>query len=215
MSFSLNEVEALSKRAARGAGLDWGLAEEAAKATRWLCAYDLDGCRLLKIVMDAHQGDSQNSQAPRSLSGEWYSHMGALCPLRTGAALSDCAAQVAANGVEIRDLSSPLFMLPFVAAVARVTKTCLHLAWEGASITTDGGTVDLTFLAETTPYVGHADRLVITQSTPLTKPAKSLCRANPSSQDWDNLNTLAALTYAPATETSRRLGAGGGQSDND
>lgn len=215
MSYSLNEVEALSKRAARGAGLDWGLAEEAAKATRWLCAYDLDGCRLLKSVLDAHQDDSQNSQPPRSLSGEWSGQMGTLCPLRTGAALSDCAAQVASDGVEIRDLSNPLFMLPFVASVARATKTCLLMAWEGASITTDGNTVVLTFAAETTPYVGHADRLVITQSAPLTKPAKSLCRANPSSQDWDDLNSLAALTYAPATETSRRLGAGDGQTDND
>ncbi|NND22495.1 MAG: DUF3726 domain-containing protein, partial [Silicimonas sp.] len=42
MSYSLNEVEATAKKAARGAGYPWGLAEEAAKATRWLCAHDID-----------------------------------------------------------------------------------------------------------------------------------------------------------------------------
>ena len=31
MSHSLNEIEAMAKRAGRGAGLSWGLAEEAAK----------------------------------------------------------------------------------------------------------------------------------------------------------------------------------------
>ncbi|WIY24363.1 DUF3726 domain-containing protein [Parasedimentitalea psychrophila] len=215
MSYSLNEVEALSKRAARGAGLDWGFAEEASKATRWLCAQDLDGCRLLSSILDAYQDNGRHLHAPLTLTGEWHTPIETLCPVQTGASLSDCAAQVASDGVEIRDLSNPLFILPFVAAVARVTKTCLLVTWEGASITTDGNTVDLRFSAETTPYVEHADRLVIAQTAPLTKAAKSPCRANPSSQNWEELNSLAALTYAPATETSRRLGAGGGQTDND
>ena len=34
MSFSLNEIEAMGRRAARGAGLHWGIAEEAGKAVR-------------------------------------------------------------------------------------------------------------------------------------------------------------------------------------
>lgn len=38
MSFALNEIEATAKRATRGAGYDWGLAEDASKAVRWLCA---------------------------------------------------------------------------------------------------------------------------------------------------------------------------------
>ena len=43
MTFSLNEIEAIGKRAARGAGLPWGLAEEAGKAARWLTARGLPG----------------------------------------------------------------------------------------------------------------------------------------------------------------------------
>jgi hypothetical protein len=35
MMRSLNEIEAMAKRAVRGAGLAWGLAEEAGKALRW------------------------------------------------------------------------------------------------------------------------------------------------------------------------------------
>ena len=33
MNLSLNEVDAMAKKAARGAGYSWGLAEEAGKAT--------------------------------------------------------------------------------------------------------------------------------------------------------------------------------------
>ena len=36
MHASLNEIESLCKKAARGAGMSWGLAEEAGKAAKWL-----------------------------------------------------------------------------------------------------------------------------------------------------------------------------------
>ena len=47
MTWSLNEIETLSRKAARGAGLSWGLAEEAGKATRWLAAAGLPGPQVL------------------------------------------------------------------------------------------------------------------------------------------------------------------------
>ncbi|HBM69159.1 MAG TPA: DUF3726 domain-containing protein, partial [Rhodobacteraceae bacterium] len=37
MSYSLNELQALARKAARGSGVPWGIAEEAAMAARYLC----------------------------------------------------------------------------------------------------------------------------------------------------------------------------------
>lgn len=215
MSYSLNEVEAHSKRAARGAGLGWGLAEEAAKATRWLCAQNIDGCRVLTGVLEAHQDPACNLQAPISLVGEWRAEAGRLCPLYVGASLSDCATLVGSNGVSIRDLSHPLFILPFVAAAARKAKTNLQVRWPGATMTTNGKTVDLAISTEAAFYIEQVEQVEITVAPPLSKDANQIGRARPSNRDWEKLNSFAALTYAPATEASRRLGAGAGQSDND
>jgi len=215
MSYSLNEVEAHSKRAARGAGLDWGLAEEAAKATRWLCAQGLDGCRVLANLLDVYQTNPQKLGSPLSLTGEWHGSAELLCPVRTGASLSDCAQRVTVDGVEIRNLSNPLIILPFVAAAARRTNTCLQVTWADAIFTTDGKTHKQQFATDTAAYVKQADCVAIAHAAALIDGAKSTHRATPSSQVWETLNSLAALTYAPATETSRRLGAGAGQSDND
>ena len=85
MSYSLNEVEATAKRATRGAGYAWGVSEDAAKATRWLCAHDLDGVAHLARLLDAPEPN-----APNSVDGDWTGE-GALCPLRTGCLLSDSA----------------------------------------------------------------------------------------------------------------------------
>ena len=53
MTLSLNEVQAQAFKAARGAGYAWGLAEEAGKATRWLCGHGLDGVALLVELLEA------------------------------------------------------------------------------------------------------------------------------------------------------------------
>ena len=45
MTWSLNELEAEVKKAIKGAGLSWGLAEEGSKAVRWLAAHGADRCR--------------------------------------------------------------------------------------------------------------------------------------------------------------------------
>ena len=51
MSWSLGETGALALKAARGAGMTWGLAEEASEAVVWLQARGLPGvsalCRYL------------------------------------------------------------------------------------------------------------------------------------------------------------------------
>ena len=44
---SLNEIDSLCQKAARGAGLDWGLAEEAGFAAAWLAARGADGAAAL------------------------------------------------------------------------------------------------------------------------------------------------------------------------
>jgi len=211
MSYSLNEVEALSKRAARGAGLDWGLAEEAAKASRWLCAQGFDGCRVLANLLTADHVAGR----PVALEGEWHAANGSLCPVRTGAALSDCATQVGAQGVKILDLAHPLFILPFVAAAARKTNANLQIHWSGVTITTNGHHVDLTASTDGNVYVEQVEHIEITLAPCFAKSARHTVRAKPHSLVLDQLNSLAALTYAPATEASRRLGAGAGQSDND
>ena len=88
MSWSLNEVEALSRKAARGAGLSWGLAEEAGRATRWLVVHGLPGPEVLLAALTRLDGLPHEARAP--LDG-WQAR-DTLCPVTTGAALADTAA---------------------------------------------------------------------------------------------------------------------------
>ena len=57
MKVSLNQIEQTARKAARGAGLAWGLADEVGRAMRWLHTYGLNGAALLAAHLDGVEGD--------------------------------------------------------------------------------------------------------------------------------------------------------------
>jgi len=212
MSFALNEIEATAKRATRGAGRDWGIAEEAAKATRWLCSQGIDGAAVLAAVLNQNDGKAAADLRPQSLQGDWQAASGALCPLQTGASLSDCAVRLTAGRITLQSVSNPAMLLPFAAAAAAQLGQCVTLEWEGCAAVTDGASLcisgDALLVAETS---GVSASLGGT----LDEPATKATRATPDTAAWESLNSFAHRTFAPATEASRIAGAGAGLSDND
>lgn len=208
MSYSLNEIEAASKRAARGAGYSWGCAEEAAKATRWLCANGQDGVTILAGLLDRRLAVSAD-HAPTGQEGEWRAD-GELCPLVAGAYLSDCAHQLAKDAIHMRRVAAPLVILPFAANAARFHKCCVTVDIDGQLAITDG-------VALSCPdgIPAQAEELTVRTGGELAARCRSKSRATPDPDSWARLNEYAYRTYAPATDESRRLGAGAGLSDND
>lgn len=209
MSYALNEVEATAKRAARGAGYDWGLAEEAAKATRWLCAQGLDGAAVLARLLEAGFAAELQAHVPQGIEGDWLAEA-PLCPLATGAALSDCAARLRERPMAIGPVAQPAMILPFAATAARQLGTCVTVAGEGFQAVTDGAA-----LHREGTLPDAAARLSIRAAGSLANPDPGRTRAEPEEAAWAALNRFAHKTYAPATEESRLLGAGAGLSDND
>ena len=209
MSYALNEVEATAKRAARGAGYDWGLAEEAAKATRWLCAQGLDGAAVLAGLLEAGYASERNAHVPQDLKGDWLA-AAPLCPLATGAALSDCAARLQDTPRKMGPVTRPAMILPFAAMAARQLGACVTVEGEGFQAVTDGSGLHI---EGTLPETSGA--LTIRAAGSLANANPSHTRAEPEEAAWAVLNRFAHKTYAPATEESRLLGAGAGLSDND
>ncbi len=212
MSFALNEIEATAKRAASGAGLSWGMAEEAAKAARWLCAQGIDGAAVLAAVLEQNGGKAAADLRPASLSGDWRTDGGTLCPLFAGASLSDCAARLATGRITLQAVSHPAMLLPFAAAAASQLGKAVTLEWEGCAAVTDGRSVSVSGDALLQACVSGASASL---GGSLDAPLSQAARATPGTAAWESLNRFAHRTFAPATEASRLAGAGAGLSDND
>lgn len=214
--YSLNEIEGMGKRAAKGAGLHWGLAEEAGKATRWLAQRGLPGPELLAVSLSQVDGVKYEDLIPQSVDNLWRAKSGNLCPLMTGSILCDFANQFAhRSNVVFGSIAYPLLLAPYVAAVSKLTGMSQQLSWEGVTIS---------FSPDAVLFEGDLENLMSMRATSAicqntkqskwTKMEHKKGRAVPS-EIWTKLNAFAYRTYAPATEASRLSGAGAGVSDND
>jgi len=214
MTYSFNEIEAMSKRAARGAGFDWGLAEEAGKATRWLSEQGFAGPETLAALLTQNDGRPYASLSPIDVNDVWNASTGTLCPLIAGTALCDLAARLDA-GITLGQTSYPIFLVPFVATAAKISGTALSLGWDNTEIcvSSDGSLS----VSDSGDLAASVTKAVLCKGT---DPSKCTYSYKNRKQDvdakaWATLGAFAHRTYAPATEESRLAGAGAGLSDND
>lgn len=217
MSWSLNEIEGLARKAARGSGLSWGLAEEAGKATRWLCAAGLPGADALAGLLTRNDGADYATLCPAQATGDhWQATDGPLCPLIAGAVLCDRASLlVDGQAITLTDVSHPMLLIPFVAFAADATGTTLGLSWPGVTISR--GPEGTHMLAD--PAALSIAQVQSVQIAPAPEPSgvrvQRSYRGDIAPEIAKVLQGFAHRTFAPDTEASRLAGAGAGLSDND
>jgi len=199
MSWSIGEIRSLALKAARGAGMEWGMAEEAGFALEWLEKNSLPGTRALAsylyLYTTADQGRDKH------------------CPIVLGCTITDSENWHLADNTSIRE---PLLIAPFLASVADRTK--LQLSWQGTRIE----------LAENHAVLVSNGELISHEKTVSFKisvkrveracekrPEKSTRISKQETKAVKILSKLAQKTYAPATDASRLAGAGAGLNDND
>lgn len=214
MTWSLNELEAMSRKAARGCGFSWGLAEEAGRASRFLAVHGLPAPRLLADLLSQHDGVAYAELSPDCAAEPWEALAGRLCPLIAGAALADRLPDLApGDTIRLGRCALPVFLLPALATGKEAGTVIAE--WDGVTVCVgpDGVTVD-----------GPAEALLCDEAKAITirrgAAGQGLAlhvqwRCEMTAEAADVLQRLAHRTYAPATEASRSVGAGAGLTDND
>jgi len=196
MSWSLGETAALALKATRGAGLSWGLAEEAAGAVFWLHQRGLPGISALCGYLDCY--------GAAGTAGD------AACPLVLGAALSDgthVVPEQLGERIDLGTVSAPLLLLPFVATIPPGT-FWLIAPGDGDAAPDPWHSGWLRGSAPCQLQHGTAAQIAGTRAGHTRLPDRFACCV-------DRLTDFAHRTYAPATSQSRLAGAGAGLTDND
>lgn len=209
---SLAEIDATCRKAARGAGFDWGMAEEAGRAARCLASWRIDGPAALLAVLDAVDGRVA-AYAPRTDRSAWTSEAGVLCPVCTGAALSDHAARlVGGETIKLVAVLSPVLVLPFLCDVARefaleqpssFARKQPNVA--GCGIASGNSSIE---------RIGEANGIMACMNVSLgeidseewagfAERARSPAPFAIDRVVWESLERYASRTYAPATDASR------------
>ena len=216
-NYSLSEIDALCRKACRGAGYSWGLAEDAGKAIRWLSAYGLPGAEVLAELLETVANDLQ-SYIPELKDTECSNQKNALCPVFCGAVINDQGHLLAQNkALTFHSMLYPLLALPQAARISEAFEMQVSIAFGDTSIVCSRK--DISFLAQPNwkkktgdivCYRAESDSDEYANKlfpSPLSRPV--------SAEAITILEGYAHKTYAPATEASRLAGAGAGLSDND
>jgi hypothetical protein len=196
MHLSLSEITALATKAARGAGLSWGEAEEAGWACGWLARAGLSAPAMLLRALEPGPSES---------------------PLRAGIRLMDHAGLregPCALPVTLQDVAEPLVLVPFLARVAERlgAPVDLDLGSETICLTGREPVPDLSATRGICHRTGARATISVSQSSRAAAPGRFDGRIE--RRVWHALDALARLTTVPASEVSRQR-AGAQSSDND
>ena len=209
MSWSLGEIAALATKAARGSGMDWGLADEAGYAVKWLQRRQLPGVAALCRYLSWRQAGEITIWPDDTARDGHY------CPIATGAAYGD---GVFGDDVQFARVRTPLLLIPFISLRAANTPVCLSMENAVFVLTqyklgySKNDTAILMDSSACQIYAASDDELpamitIANDAIPRVPVTASACITV--------LNSFAKNTYAPATESSRLAGAGAGLNDND
>ena len=215
---SQNEIEQLCLKAARGAGMSWGLAEEAGFAAAWLAMRGLDGPGILLLQLQGAMGHAWHEICPVVAPGRFQAvNGGSLCPIALGSALCDHAGlpQTAMDETALRigPVNHPVLLLPFLADLASIRGCCVRLDWPRGTVlvTADGR------MSGDTAILAKETRLDAKLSVQITAPVEPPAPCEPlylPAETLSGLNAFALRTTVPASEASR-AGAGAAVGDND
>lgn len=205
MKYSLNEIQSLAKKAARGAGFDWGLAEEAGVSVRWLCSLGLDG---VGVFADLLGSEAPNTGPVSITEPDWHAQ-GDASPVLTAAALMDSAERLKTwQSINIKSVSYPVLMAFAAVRMSRTLGCAVSMRWSDADIIA-GETGDVV-LCRRTQLMARGPFDVTVSLAHIAGPITAVqSRGEAREENWNLLERFAHRTYAPATEESRLLGAGG------
>lgn len=211
---SRNEIETLCAKAARGAGLSWGHAEEAGFAAGWLHAHGIDGASALCAHLERTAGRPWAEICPRVEAGRWLAGGNTpICPIALGAALSDfCELPEGAlgKGLSAGPVSHPVLVVPFIARIALVLERPVLMRFDGGEVAIGDAwiTGDVERLADLVEGF-----LNLSMAADVAEERRAPGYACPGAV-LAALGDLALNTTVPPSERSR-ADAGAGTTDND
>ncbi|USG60667.1 DUF3726 domain-containing protein [Sneathiella marina] len=211
MTYSLNEIGSLFRKAGIGAGLPSGLAEDVSRAGLWLLVRGLAGDEA--VFQGIHSFKPHKS---RTRTEGKDIKIDPFCSALDGLSVFDLAAASPSGfRASLRKIDTPMLLLGMAGIAAKDYGLQITIEFSNQSsfsIDANGS------ISTDVPVPGQGVDAVLTcgqNGTNQEKPQKLNPTVHVQDRTHKELLKLAAKTYVPATAASREKGAGAGLTDND
>ena len=201
---TLSEIDTTSKRATRGAGFSWGIAEEVGKNMRLLELYGLPGIKNLNKFLKDYK--EKQFQKITLISETNYASKNPFCPITLGTNFIDQVNLLDKKlNIQISNLAFPILFIPFVSRASEIVGKKIFLKVD-----------DKEFLFNLTQsiYSNYLKNEILENCNNIN--ISFLENNNSFNEDeWKELYKLSEDTFVEETESLKIGAAGAGLTDND
>tara|TARA_B100001175_G_C19295564_1_gene535631 strand:- start:164 stop:775 length:612 start_codon:yes stop_codon:yes gene_type:complete len=201
---SLSEIDTTSKRATRGAGFPWGIAEEVGKNMRLLELFGLSGIKNLNKFLKVYK--KKQFQKISLISDITEANKDPFCPIILGTSFIDQVKLLEKKkNIQISNVAFPLLFLPFVSRASEIIGKKIFLKIEEKEFLLN---LNLSI------YSNYLKNEILESCNIINI---SFIENNNSFNDgeWNELYKLSEDTFVEETESSKVGAAGAGLTDND
>ena len=202
---TLSEIDTTSKRATKGAGFPWGVAEEVGKNMRLLELFGLPGVKNLNQYLKDYKQEKQ-FQKITLISETNNSNKYPFCPIILGTNFIDQVNLLdKKNNIQISNVAFPILFLPFVSRASEIIGKRIFLKIEEKEfllnlnqsiysnylkneILEGCNTIDISFIENNNSF---------------------------NENEWKELYKLSEDTFVEETDSLKIGAAGAGLTDND
>ena len=201
---TLSEIDTTSKRAAKGAGFSWGIAEEVGKNMRLLELFGLPGIKNLNQFLKDYK--EKQFQKVTLISDTNNANKYPFCPIILGVNFIDQVNLLDKKiNIQISNVAFPLLFLPFVSRASEMIGKRIFLKIEEKEFLLNlNQSIYSNYLKNEILEVCNTINISFIENS-----------NSFNENEWKELYKLSEDTFVEETESLKISGAGAGLTDND
>ena len=200
---SFSEIDTVVKRATKGVGFNWGVAEEVGKNIKLLEMFGLPGLKNLNDYFNSLK--SKKFQNLTFISNHNQSKI-PYCPIISGISFLDQVNELKELiNIKIENMSYPILFLPFLSRASEVI---------GKKISFKFDENIFLFNFNQNIYSNYFSNKIL-ENAKLTEINFIENNNTFSQEEWDNLYKLSTNTFVEESDEHKKSAAGAGLTDND
>ena len=201
---SLSEIETTSKRASRGVGFSWGIAEEVGKCIRLLELFGLPGIKNLNEYYQ--KKDKENFDNIKLINQKNTSNKNSLCPISLGISCLDQIRKIENyNECSFKNVAYPLLLLPFLSRSSEIIGKKILVVLDKYEF----------LLNFNTNISSNSLKKEFPSKVKIVKISFLDNKDSFTDYDWKNLYKLSENTFVEESDSLKEGAAGAGLNDND
>ena len=201
---SLSEIDTTSKRASKGMGFSWGVAEEIGKSIRLLELFGLAGIKTLTQYYNLRI--NQKFENLKLIKENNLSENNPYCPVILGVSFLDQIKTIEKfNKITFNKISFPLLILPFLSRSSEIIGKKINIKFDKIEFLLNlNVNISSNLLNQNCPEIANNVEIEIVEN-----------QDNFSEQEWLNLYKISEETFVEESDSLKQGAAGAGLTDND